>query len=104
MTAGAQGKEIIPEAVLEEIGPRADTVWTPATASSYSKPSRRKLSGVGGRVAIVDGCRTPFSKAGTDLEDMDVVSGPGEHRPVQSSDGAGPENRIALFDHRDWFG
>ncbi|MDX1501625.1 MAG: acetyl-CoA C-acyltransferase [Thermoanaerobaculia bacterium] len=32
-----------------------------------------RLSGPGGRVAILDGCRTPFCKAGTELADMDVV-------------------------------
>ncbi len=73
MTAPVEGNELIPEAVLEEIGPRADSVWTPSGESNYRKPSRRKLSGPVGRVAIVDGCRTPFSKAGTDLEEMDVV-------------------------------
>ncbi|MCZ6727051.1 MAG: acetyl-CoA C-acyltransferase FadI [Acidobacteria bacterium] len=31
------------------------------------------MRGQGGRVAIVDGCRTPFAKSGTDLRDMDVV-------------------------------
>ena len=58
----------------EEIYERADTVWT----GSRRKPKvevveRRELTGAGGRVAIVDGCRTPFAKAGTDLQAMDVV-------------------------------
>lgn len=66
----------VPEAsARSEISERADTVWTrgegaaPLVARVVSK-SRR---GVGGRVAIVDGCRSPFSKAGTELKDMDVV-------------------------------
>ncbi|MDH3745120.1 MAG: acetyl-CoA C-acyltransferase FadI [Acidobacteriota bacterium] len=33
----------------------------------------RSVRGEGGRVAIIDGCRTPFSKSGTDLRDLDVV-------------------------------
>ncbi len=58
----------------EEASARAETVWTrppgaPAPARVVSRASR----GVGGRVAIVDGCRTPFAKAGTLLQDMDVV-------------------------------
>ncbi|HEY8020493.1 MAG TPA: acetyl-CoA C-acyltransferase FadI [Thermoanaerobaculia bacterium] len=58
----------------EEVYERADTVWT----GSRRKPStetvgRRELRGAGGRVAIIDGCRTPFAKAGTDLQAMDVV-------------------------------
>ncbi|MEA2692056.1 MAG: acetyl-CoA acyltransferase [Acidobacteriota bacterium] len=60
--------------VLEEITERADTVWT----GSRRKPpvqstGRRDLRGPGGRVAIVDGCRTPFVKSGTDFQNMDVV-------------------------------
>lgn len=42
-----------------------------------ARPVARVVShsnrGPGGRVAIVDGCRTPFCRAGTDLQDMDVV-------------------------------
>ena len=59
----------------EEIGARADSVWTrgPGSAPNIAKVASRKLAGVGGRVAIVDGCRTPFCKAGTDLRDMDVI-------------------------------
>src|SRR6185436_12386636 len=34
---------------------------------------RRELKGPGGRIAIVDGCRTPFVKSGTDFANMDVV-------------------------------
>jgi acetyl-CoA acyltransferase len=59
---------------LQEITERADTVWT----GSRRKPKvestgRREIRGPGGRVAIVDGCRTPFVKSGTDFQNMDVV-------------------------------
>ncbi len=59
--------------VLEEISTRADTVWTSKQAPAIRKVSKRKLSGPGGRVAIVDACRTPFCKVGTDYNAMDVV-------------------------------
>ncbi|HZI64372.1 MAG TPA: acetyl-CoA C-acyltransferase FadI [Thermoanaerobaculia bacterium] len=35
--------------------------------------TRQHLRGPKGRVAIVEGCRTPFCKAGTELRDMDVI-------------------------------
>ena len=60
---------------LEEITERADTVWT----RNGGKPvkvqttERRELKGPRGRIAIVDGCRTPFIKSGTDFTNMDVV-------------------------------
>jgi acetyl-CoA acyltransferase len=59
----------------EEVHDRADTVWTrgPGEAPNIAKVVSQSARGVGGRVAIIDGCRTPFSKSGTDLEDMDVV-------------------------------
>ena len=59
----------------EEIGARADTVWTrgEGAAPAIPRAARRAARGPNGRVAIVDGCRTPFCKAGTDLADMDVV-------------------------------
>ena len=59
--------------VQEEISARADTVWTSGAAPSVKKVSKRKLSGPGGRVAIVDACRTPFCKVGSDYNTMDVV-------------------------------
>ncbi|MEZ5332774.1 MAG: acetyl-CoA C-acyltransferase FadI [Thermoanaerobaculia bacterium] len=60
--------------VREEIGPRADTVWTrPSGAPAPAKLVARRVTGPGGRVAVIDGCRTPFCKAGTALKDMDVV-------------------------------
>ena len=60
---------------LTEITERADTVWTrgPGHAPRITVASRRELRGPAGRVAIIDGCRTPFAKAGTDLKDLDVV-------------------------------
>src|SRR5947207_15316734 len=60
---------------LEEITERADTVWT----RNGGKPvkiqttERRELKGPQGRIAIIDGCRTPFVKSGTDFINMDVV-------------------------------
>lgn len=59
----------------EEIAARADTVLTrgePAAAAAV-RVARQKLRGASGRVAIVDGCRTPFCRAGGELRDMDVV-------------------------------
>lgn len=59
---------------LEEVHERADTVWT----GSKRKPptgatGHRELKNQHGRIAIVDGCRTPFVKAGTDFQGMDVI-------------------------------
>ncbi len=67
--------------ILEEIGERADTVWTHAAAgrsgNGFHEPltitGRDQLKGSHGRIAIVDGCRTPFIKSGTLFQDMDVV-------------------------------
>jgi acetyl-CoA acyltransferase len=63
---------------LEEIRERADTVWTHASGSRAGRApltvaAREDLAGRHGRVAIVDGCRTPFCRAGTLFKDMDVV-------------------------------
>jgi acetyl-CoA acyltransferase len=59
---------------LEEITERADTVWTGSKRKPKTEATgRRELKGPGGRVAIVDGCRTPFIKSGTDFQNMDVV-------------------------------
>lgn len=60
---------------LEEVTERADTVWTRESgpAVKVQTTSRRELKGPRGRVAIVDGCRTPFIKSGTDFSNMDVV-------------------------------
>jgi len=61
--------------VREEISARADTVWTRGAdqAPNIARVQGGSLQGASGRVAIVDGCRTPFAKSGTDLQDMDVV-------------------------------
>ncbi|HVR99113.1 MAG TPA: acetyl-CoA C-acyltransferase FadI [Thermoanaerobaculia bacterium] len=58
---------------LEEVTERADTVWTSGKPPSVSTTVRRDLKGARGRVAIIDGCRTPFVKSGTDFQNMDVV-------------------------------
>jgi acetyl-CoA acyltransferase len=61
-----------------EVEERADTVWTrrvaaPGAAPGVLRVSRQQLRGPSGRVAIVAGCRTPFSRAGSDLKGLDVV-------------------------------
>jgi acetyl-CoA acyltransferase len=60
---------------LEEVAERADTVWTRPSGPPVKTrvTERRELKGAGGRVAIVDGCRTPFIKSGTDFANMDVI-------------------------------
>lgn len=60
---------------LEEITERADTVWTGGSGRpiSVKTTERRDLKGPHGRVAIIDGCRTPFVKSGTDFQSMDVI-------------------------------
>jgi acetyl-CoA acyltransferase len=58
--------------VLEEIRERADTVKT-GLSVSLRRTGKQNLKGPGGRVAIVDGCRTPFVKAGTLFRDMDSI-------------------------------
>ena len=60
---------------LEEVTERADTVWTRGSGRpiSVKTTERRELRGPRGRVAIVDGCRTPFIKSGTDFQSMDVI-------------------------------
>ena len=60
---------------LEEVTERADTVWTRESGRpvKVSVSDRQELKGPRGRVAIVDGCRTPFIKAGTDFQGMDVI-------------------------------
>lgn len=61
--------------VRSEVYDQADTVWTrgPGAAPAIAKRRKQTLKSSGGRVAIVDGCRTPFVKAGTDFAEMDVV-------------------------------
>ncbi|HKV08460.1 MAG TPA: acetyl-CoA C-acyltransferase FadI [Thermoanaerobaculia bacterium] len=60
---------------LEEVTERADTVWTRGSAKAPRTrvSPRSELKGPRGRVAIVDGCRTPFIKSGTDFQNMDVI-------------------------------
>jgi acetyl-CoA acyltransferase len=60
---------------LEEITERADTVWTRGSGRpiSVKTTERRDLKGPHGRIAIIDGCRTPFIKSGTDFQNMDVT-------------------------------
>jgi len=60
---------------VEEVYKEADEVWTrgPDAAPAIAKVATQSLRGASGRVAIVDGCRTPFCKAGTELQTMDVV-------------------------------
>ncbi len=62
-------------AVSREIQQRADSVWTRGAgqAPMIAKRRRQALKSSRGRVAIVDGCRTPFAKAGTVYSQMDVV-------------------------------
>lgn len=58
----------------EEVFERADTVRTDVPgAQARPRVQVGTLRGPGGRVAIVDGCRTPFSRAGTAYVDMDTV-------------------------------
>ncbi len=59
----------------EEITERADTVWTRESGkpAKTEVAGRRELKGPHGRIAIVDGCRTPFVKSGTDFQGMDVI-------------------------------
>ncbi len=59
----------------EEIYQQADQIWTrgPDQAPMIAKVATQSLRGGSGRVAIIDGCRTPFCKAGTELRNMDVV-------------------------------
>ena len=63
-----------------EIHEHADSVWTHGDGGARNgrRPridvvGREALRNAHGRVAIVDGCRTPFIKAGTEFRDMDVV-------------------------------
>src|SRR3954469_9964760 len=60
---------------LEEVAERADTVWTREAGKplKVEVSGRRELKGSRGRVAIVDGCRTPFIKSGTDFQSLDVI-------------------------------
>src|SRR5688572_16984336 len=58
---------------LEEVQERADTVWVSGRPAKVQTTERRDLRGPRGRIAFIDGCRTPFIKSGTDFLNMDVV-------------------------------
>jgi acetyl-CoA acyltransferase len=62
-------------AIRAELRERVDSVWTRGgqRGSQPAKIVSRSLVGPRGRVAIVDGARTPFSKAGSELREMSVV-------------------------------
>ena len=61
------------QAAREEVGERADSVrCTGAPAIAKHKKSAVN-AGSKGRIAIVDACRTPFTKAGGEFNSMDVV-------------------------------
>lgn len=73
--AAAHEDGILQETQLE-IGERADAVWTRGEGQAPMIAKHRKhaiKAGARGRIAIVDGCRTPFVKAGEQFKDMDVV-------------------------------
>ena len=62
------------EETFREIHEQADDVWTRGgQAPAIAKHRKQALKGSQGRVAIIDGCRTPFVKAGTHFQGMDVV-------------------------------
>ncbi|MEM8961641.1 MAG: acetyl-CoA C-acyltransferase FadI [Acidobacteriota bacterium] len=62
------------QAARAEVYERADSVWTRGDgAPGVRRHERRELRGPGGRAAIVAGCRTPFAKAGTVYNKMNVV-------------------------------
>ena len=78
------------DAARREVGEQADSVWTRGGgAPGIAKHKKHKLTGPGGRVAIVDGCRTPFVKAGAEYADMDVID-------LASVPAAEVLNRLAL--------
>jgi acetyl-CoA acyltransferase len=77
-TAANSVSEALPEpseaSAAAEIGERADSVLTRrGNGRPVRATSRRELRGPGGRVAIVDGCRTPFTKSGTAFQHMDAL-------------------------------
>jgi len=60
---------------MAEVQDRADTVWARSSPSvpGILRVSRQQLRGPSGRVAIVEACRTPFARAGSDLKELDVI-------------------------------
>ncbi len=73
--ANEQAAQVGLEATRREIQDGADAVWTRGEGAAPAIVKRREqaLKGPGGRIAIVDGCRTPFVKAGEEFAEMDVV-------------------------------
>lgn len=61
------------QAALEEVRDRADSVGLPGAPAIAKHRKSEVKAGSKGRIAIVDGCRTPFVKAGREFRDMDVV-------------------------------
>ncbi|MCB1037206.1 MAG: acetyl-CoA C-acyltransferase [Acidobacteria bacterium] len=58
----------------EEVRQRSETVRTGLGPPVVLATGRRTiLKGEGGRVAVVDGCRTPFARSGEELKSLDVV-------------------------------
>ncbi|MDA8017393.1 MAG: acetyl-CoA C-acyltransferase FadI [Thermoanaerobaculia bacterium] len=57
----------------EEVGERADSVRCPGAPAIAKRKKSAVKAGSKGRIAIVDGCRTPFTKAGEHFKSMDVV-------------------------------
>ncbi len=59
----------------QEIHERADSVRTTGLGGSpgVARVRGSELKGAHGRVAIVDGCRTPFTRSGSEQSDMDVT-------------------------------
>ncbi len=61
-------------AAKQEAHERADSVRTAGLGGPHiAKQRKQALKGPGGRVAIVDGCRTPFAKANADFGKMDII-------------------------------
>ena len=63
------------QATRADVHKNADTIWTHGEGKGPGIAKHRKsaLKGSGGRIAIVDGCRTPFVKANAEFKHMDVI-------------------------------
>lgn len=72
---GSPPAELPTDAIHAEVHESADSVWTHSNGQgpAIRKHRRQALKGTGGRVAIVDACRTPFVKASSVFSNMDVV-------------------------------
>lgn len=76
MAENEQAKNAALKETHAEISERADNVWTRGEGHAPMILKRKKQAlkaGTRGRVAIVDGCRTPFVKAGEEFKHMDVI-------------------------------